>query len=68
MAETTTAQTYVLKGTDSIKVNKSGNSPMLEIGNYHFQLPSDTTQLQQVVRQFQAINWQDLTSTSNKGF
>lgn len=50
-------QRYKLTSQDTIKVSQMGTTPVLEIGNYHFELPQGSD-LQQFVNQWQQAGTQ----------
>jgi hypothetical protein len=51
-------QRYQLKGSDQVKLNKTGSVPTIEIGEYQFTLPTNTGDLQKFVSSWQQASAQ----------
>lgn len=52
---TGSVQRYKLTGNESINVTKMGSTPVLEIGQYQFELPSNQTDLNKFVSNWQQV-------------
>ena len=55
MANTGSVQRYKLTGNETINVTKMGDKPVLEIGQYQFELPSDQQGLNRFVSNWQQV-------------
>lgn len=61
MGQTMSGQRHTLTETDVIRVDNSGDEPVLQIGEQRYVLPADPQKFERVKSSFKTA-WQDLDS------